>query len=54
MQELYKDSKAYSLDSLISTIIDKVKRLDYRPTKAFLFISNKGNPSKGAYKNKKP
>ena len=54
MQELRKDSSAYSLDSLISTIIDKAKRLDYKPAKAFLSIPNKENPSKGTYKNKKP
>ena len=54
MQELQKDPKAYSLDSLIFTIIDKAKRLDYKPTKAFLSIPNRENPSKRAYKNKKP
>ena len=53
MQELRKDPKAYSLDSLISTIIDKAKRLDYKLTKAFLSNPNKENPSKIAYRNRK-
>ena len=41
IQELYKNSKAYSLDSFILIIIDKVERLNYKLTKAFLSIIKK-------------